>query len=255
MSRWHTNLRASLLGGLAAGGVAAAFTLLVLEPTIELALAIEESRTAAGHAHGDLVHDTALVSRGWQQVGGALAVVVSALLLSLVYSVVLSRFRRTWNLGEMPAALLVALGCFAVFALAPGLKYPANPPAVGDPATVTERTTLYVGSVVLAALVAAAVLMVAGTARRLDWSATRTCWTMAAVVTAGGILLFAALPPSPDAIPGDVGAGLVWRFRLQSLGMLALLWATIGLVSGTVLARQSRADRTAAHGRRAVTSG
>ncbi|GAA1127124.1 CbtA family protein [Nocardioides aquiterrae] len=254
MSLWRTSLRASLLGGLAAGGVAAAFTLLVLEPTIKLALAIEDARSAAAHGHGDMVHETVLVTRGWQQVGGALAVLVSALLLSLIYSVVLTRFRRAWNVGELQGALLVALGCFAVFALAPGVKYPANPPAVGDPATVTERTTLYVGSVVLAALVAVAVLVVAGTARRHRWSATRTCWTVAAVMTAGGVLLFAGLPPSPDAIPADVGAGLVWRFRVQSLGMLALLWATIGLVSGTLLARQSRADRATAHARRALTS-
>ena len=253
MSLWRTSLRASLLGGLAAGGVAAAFTFLVLEPTIKLALAIEDSRNAAEHAHGDLAHEAVLVARDWQQVGGVLAVLVSALLLSLVYSVVLTRFRRTWNLGELQGALLVALGCFAVFALAPGVKYPANPPAVGDPTTISERTTLYVGSIVLAALVAAAVLVVAGTARRLEWSATRTCWTVAAVLAAGGILLFAGLPPSPDAIPADVGAGLVWRFRLQSLGMLALLWATIGLVSGTVLARQSRAARTAAHAQRVLT--
>jgi predicted cobalt transporter CbtA len=253
MNLWRTTLRASLLGGLAAGGLAAAFTFLVLEPTIKLALAIEDSRTAAEHTHGDMAHETVLVTRGWQQVGGVLAVIVSALLLALVFSVVLTRFRRTWNLGELPSALLVALGCFTVFALAPGLKYPANPPAVGDPSTIGERTTLYAGSIVLAALVAAAVLVVAGTARRGRWSPTRTCWTIAAVLVTGIVLLFAGLPPSPDNIPADVPAALEWRFRIQSLGMLALLWATLGLVSGTVLARQSRTARAAARNQRVLT--
>jgi predicted cobalt transporter CbtA len=246
MSLWRTSLRASLLGGLAAGGLAAVFTFLVLEPTIKLALAIEDSRNAAEHAHGAMAHDTVLVTRGWQQVGGVLAVIVSALLLSLVYSVVLTRFRRTWNLGEMPSALLASLGCFAVFSLAPGLKYPANPPAAGDPNTIGERTTLYAGSIALAVIVAAALLVVAGTARRARWSSTRTCWSVAAVLVAGAILLFAGLPPSPDTIPADVPAALAWRFRIQSLGMLALLWTTLGLVAGTVLARQARGARTAA---------
>jgi hypothetical protein len=247
MNLWRSTLRASLLGGLAAGGAAAAFTFLVLEPTIKLALAIEESRGPAEHSHGGAAHEEAeLVTRGLQQVGGVLAVVVSALLLSLVYAVVLTRFRRTWNLGELPSALLVALGCFAVFSLAPGLKYPANPPAVGDPSTVNERTTLFVGAIMLAALVAAALLAVAGTARRSSWSSARTAWTLAAVVGAGGVLLFAALPSSPDAIPTDVGAALIWQFRLQSLGMLALMWTTLGLVTGTVLAWRAGVRRSTA---------
>ena len=46
------------------------------------------------------------------------------------------------------------------------------------------------------------------------------------MLVVAGVLLFAGLPPSPDAIPADVAAGLVWRFRLQSLGTLALLWTT-----------------------------
>ena len=56
----------------------------------------------------------------------------------------------------------------------------------------------------------------------------------------GCVLLFAGLPAAPDAVPSDVGAALVWRFRVQSLGLLALLWATLGLVAGSVLSRAGR---------------
>jgi hypothetical protein len=238
MNLWPSTLRASLAGGLAAGGIAAVFTLVVVEPTIRLALAVEEARGAAGHTHGGAPHDSELVSRGMQLVGGVLAVVVAALLLSLVYAVVLTRFRRSWNLGELPSALIVAGGCFTAFALVPGLKYPANPPAVGDPSTVNERTFLYFGAIAMGALLIAALLAVAGSARRARWSSTRTTWTAAAVVAVGLAGLFAALPSSPDTVPADVGAGLVWQFRLQSLGMLALLWATLGLMTGTMLAHR-----------------
>jgi predicted cobalt transporter CbtA len=67
------------------------------------------------------------------------------------------------------------------------------------------------------------------------------------------VVLFAGLPSSPDAIPADVGAGLVWQFRLRSLGMLAVLWLTLGLVTGTVLTRAARTEKAAARAQRILT--
>lgn len=255
MTMWRSTLRASLLAGLAAGGVSAAFAYVVLEPTIKVALAIEDARGAAQHEAGMAhAHDAVLVTRGWQQVGGAVAVIVTALLLALVFSVLLTRFRLSWKFGELPSALLVAAGCFTVFSLVPALKYPANPPAVGDPATIDERTTLYFAVIAFSVLTATAVLLVAGHARRGGWSSTRTAWTAVAVAACGVGLIVVGLPPGPDTIPADVPAALAWRFRVQSLGMLALLWATVGLVSGTLLGRQaSLAKATAA--RRTVLTG
>jgi predicted cobalt transporter CbtA len=237
MNLWPSTFRASLAGGLAAGGVAAVFSVVVVEPTVRLALVVEESRAAAEHAHGEHAHEAELVSRGLQQVGGAIAVIVAALLLSVLNAVALTRFRRSSKLSDLTSALVVAGGGFAIFALAPGLKYPANPPAVGDPDTVTERTLLYGCAIAIAALTVTALLAIIRTARRRGWSTTRLSWSVVGVVVAGGVILFAGLPASPDAIPADVGAGLVWQFRLRSLGTLALLWTTLGLVTGTLLAR------------------
>jgi predicted cobalt transporter CbtA len=253
MNLWPSTLRAALTGGLAAGGVAAAFSFVVVEPTVRLALAVEESRTATEHSHGESGHGTELVSRGLQQVGGAIAVIVAALLLSLLYAVALTRFRRTSDLSDPTSALVVAGGGFAVFALVPGLKYPANPPAVGDPDTVTERTLLYACAIAIAVLTLIALLVVVRAAQRRGWSTTRTCWSVVGVLVVAGVVLFAGLPPSPDAIPADVAAGLVWRFRLQSLGTLALLWTTLGLVTGTLLARAGSTSTPYARTHRALS--
>jgi predicted cobalt transporter CbtA len=244
MSLWPTTLRASLIGGAAAGCAAAAFSLLVVEPTIRLALAVEEGRATAEHTHGaattEHTHEAELVGRGMQQVGGALAVIAAALLLSVLYAVVLAGVRRTWDLGELRSALLVSVTGFVVLALGPGLKYPANPPAVGDPDTVNQRTALYATSILVSALIAAAVVTVVRAGHRRSWSPPRISWAAAGILVVGCVLLFAGLPPAPDAIPSDVGATLVWRFRVQSLGLLALLWVTLGLVAGSVLSRAGR---------------
>jgi predicted cobalt transporter CbtA len=66
--------------------------------------------------------------------------------------------------------------------------------------------------------------------------------------TAGGVLVGAALvalvlvlvPGSPDRIPADVPADLIWDFRLASLGQLAVLWATLTLAAGWLVDRGTR---------------
>jgi len=233
MDLWRSTFRAAVGGGLAAGAVAAAFTLVVVEPAIRQALTVEENRAAMEHTH-----ETELVSRGVQQVGGAVAVIVAALLLSTLYAVALTRVRKWTKLSELSSALLVAGAGFAIFSLVPALKYPANPPAVGNPDTITERTLLYACSIAVAALTVASVVTVVRTGRRRAWTPVRLCWNIVGVVALGIVVLFVGLPASPDAIPADVAANLVWQFRLKSLGTLFLLWTTLGLVTGTALARK-----------------
>ena len=46
MNLWPSTLRAALAGGLAAGAVAATFSVVIVEPTVRLALAVEDSRGA-----------------------------------------------------------------------------------------------------------------------------------------------------------------------------------------------------------------
>jgi hypothetical protein len=234
MNRWSSTLKASLLGGLAAGAVAAPFTLVIMEPTIRAALRVEDGRHAVSE-HGTHLHDHALVGRGTQVMGGLLAVLVTALLLSLAYSVVLARVRQRSQGNDLRNAMTVAGAFFVVFGLVPGLRYPGNPPAVGDPETVDERTLLYAGSLVIGALTVLAVAAVNRSAKAGGWSSTRRTWVIAVVISIAAVVVFAGLPASPDAIPSDVPAGLIWEFRLKSLGLLATIWAVMGLVAGTRL--------------------
>ena len=68
-------------------------------------------------------------------------------------------------------------------------------------------------------------------------------WATAALYGAGLLVLFLALPGSPDSI--DAPADLVWRFRLASLGGLAAAWTVLALVTGTLLSRPSRVQAPA----------
>jgi predicted cobalt transporter CbtA len=235
-------LRRGVAAGAAAGVASALVAWLAVEPVIRRALVIEEARAGA-HAH----HEEPLVSRGMQVFGGLLTIGVAGVLFGVVFAVVFARARhRLPARTDFGRAVLLALLGFGVFALLPGLKYPASPPGVGDPATVSERTLLYVASVVLGVLV---VLTVSGVdrllaARGLPAPRRQSLDAVAAVVLLAVVLV--ALPPSPDGVPADVPAALLWDFRVASLAQLASMWAVMGVTFGLLAdARERRVAATA----------
>ena len=77
--------------------------------------------------------------------------------------------------GFDPKALsaLLAFAGFVAMVLAPELKYPANPPAIGAPETIGARTALYFAmlAISLLAIILAATLALALSARLGSWNA------------------------------------------------------------------------------------
>lgn len=233
-------LRAGLLGGAGAGVLGAVVSWLVVEVPIRGALAIEEAREAAeehgaaGHAHEELF------TRDTQVIGGMLAVVLAGVVLGLVFAVVFARLRPQLPGGtDFGRAVALALGGFVAVSLLPAIKYPANPPAVGDPDTVDTRTLYYV-SFLAASIALAAVVFALRRQIAARWPASWASTATIVLTVAGYAVLLLLWPPSPDAIPGDVPAALIWQFRLSSLAELATLWLTLGVVTGLVLEQRSR---------------
>jgi predicted cobalt transporter CbtA len=235
---YKTVLARALVAGLVAGVLLALYTLVVVEPTIETAIELEEAMAVADpEAEAGHSHDDELFSRGAQVGGGMAASAIYAVVAAVVLATVLASVRhRLPHQSEMGRAVWMAAVAFGTVALLPGLKYPANPPAVGDPDTVGERTVQYLALVVLAIVLAVALVRLSGWLRaRLDRPTHLVA--VAATTVVGYGLLLALMPASPDVIDPAVPAQLVWDFRIRSLGGLALLWATIGAVLGWGLAR------------------
>lgn len=230
----------ALAAGLVAGLLLALYTLSVTEPKIDQAIAQEQARAAvqAPAEHPGTGHvEKPLFSRRTQVGGGALATVIYAGMVSVIFGTVLASIRhRLPDWSELGRAVWLAAVAFGVVALVPAVKYPGNPPGVGDPSTVNERTVQYLVLVVLSIALAVLLTRLSGWLRSRVDDATRVLATAAATVVVYGLLLI-AMPGSPDAIDPAVPAQLVWDFRLRSLGGLALLWATIGLGLGWALER------------------
>lgn len=230
----------ALAAGLLAGLLLALYTLLVTEPKIDQAIELEAARAAVqapAEPPGSNHLERPPFSRREQVGGGILATVIYAGTVSVIFGTVLAGIRhRLPDWSELGRAVWLAAVAFGVVALFPALKYPANPPGVGDPATVGGRTVQYFVIVLLSIALAVMLTRLSGWLRsRLD-AATRVAAIAAAAVLGYGLLLV-AMPGSPDVIDPAVPAQLVWDFRLRSLGGLALLWAATGLGLGWGLER------------------
>ena len=223
------------LGAGALGGVASALSLLLLgERSIRDALALE--------AHGG---DGERFSRATQVVGGSLGLVVTGVLIGVVFSIVFAAVRHHSRLkGDFARSLGLAAVCFLTVVVVPFAKYPANPPSVGDPATITRRTFAYLSLLSLSAIATAAVWTWSRRLRAWGWSdpARVTVLATAYLVVMGAAM--AVLPPGPD--PSGAPAALIWRFRIASLAGWAFLWGVLGLAFGWWSAKTEAGQDTAA---------
>ncbi|MHA6685217.1 CbtA family protein [Mesorhizobium sp. A556] len=224
-----------MLVGIFAGLLAFGFARVFGEPQIDRAIAFEELMAQASGEAPD--EETELVSRATQAGIGLLTgtVVYGAALgglFSLVFAYVFGRIGR---FGPRGTAALIALAGFIAIVLIPQIKYPATPPAVGNPDTIGVRTELFFIMIVvsIATLVASI-----GLARRLwaQYGAWNASIIAGAAFLAVTVVAQYALPTIND-VPENFSADLLWRFRTASLGLHAVLWTVIGLAFGAVAER------------------
>ncbi|MGH2667956.1 MAG: CbtA family protein [bacterium] len=229
------HLRRGLLAGLMAGLAAGLFHSLASEPLIEQALGYE----AAGGAE--------VFSRGVQRGGLVAATALYGVALGGIFGLVyhlLARQAPAHRRDRAPAhrrdsawhrSIALALAGFATFFLVPFLKYPANPPGVGDPSTIGSRTSMYVAMLAIALL--ASLGAWAGARRLAALAPHRRHLLVGAVYIAAVGAAYGLLPANPD--PVGIPAQLLWSFRTASAAGQALLWSTLGAAFGLLTLRNA----------------
>lgn len=245
-----------VLGGL----VALVFARVFAEPLVQQGIDYEAGRSeaamalavAAGGAHD--MEGPELFSRAVQaNLGIAVGMVAFGLAVGCFFAVAYClALGRVGRVSPRSLSLLVAGAGFLLLYLVPFLKYPANPPAVGNGATIAQRAGLY-GVMVVASVVFGAAALWLGrrlAARLGSWTATLLAGlafvvaigvVMAALPSLGslgangeaGALLTETPQPLRDAFgaivyPGFDADVLYW-FRLYSVIAQAILWGVIGV--------------------------
>ncbi len=219
-----------MIAGVIAGILVFAFARYFGEPLVDAAIAFEEATAqAAGEAA-----EPEIVSRATQAGLGlftgimAYSVAVGGL-FALVFAFVHGRFS---SLSARSTSAVIAIAAFVAIVIVPAIKYPANPPAVGNPDTIGVRTELFFLMIVvsIASLVAAIAV-----ARRL--AANYGAWNaaiIAGLLFVGFIGLVEYLLPPINEVPENFSAMVLWRFRTTSLGMHVILWSVLGLAFGAL---------------------
>jgi len=241
-----TLLWRGLLAGLLAGIAAFGFAKVAGEPSVGRAISFEEQLDAA---RGKPAH-TGPVSRGVQStIGLATATLVIGVALGGLFALVFAyaHGRVGPSTPRARAALIAGAALTSVYVV-PFLKYPPNPPSIGNPDTIGHRSALYFMMIGLSVLLMVGAV---GLWRRLRtgleaWDASIVTGLVYATVVA---ISYAAMPGVNEA-PEGFPAETLFKFRMASLGIQMVMWATIGLAFGYLTERAltgpARARRAAA---------
>jgi hypothetical protein len=222
-----------MAAGLLAGLLAGLFAFLVGEPVLDRAIALEEASAGAHHEE--------VFSRPTQKVGLFFATGLFGVTVGGVFGIFYAFFRERLAAGsDLKRSISLAGAIFAGAFLIPFLKYPANPPAVGDPSTISERTAAYFTLIALSLLAILLAWLAARTLRTRGVSASRRRLLVGAglVIVVGVQFLF--LPAAPST--GEFPSGTLWAFRLSSFGTQLAFWVGFGLLFGVLCERARRKD-------------
>ncbi|CAM2144048.1 putative cobalt transporter subunit (CbtA) [Pararobbsia alpina] len=226
-----------MLAGIAAGLLTFCVAKIAGEPQVDVAIAFEAK---ADQAKGE-APDPEIVSRETQSGFGLFTGVMvysTAIggLFSLVYAYA---YGRAGRIGARALAVWLAAAAYIAIVIVPALKYPPNPPAIGDPQTIGMRTGLYFTmiAVSIAAMIFSLSVRRHLIARLGGWNAS----IVAGLVYLAIIIAVELALPVINEVPGDFPASTLWRFRVVSVGMQLTMWTTIALVFGAAMERLDRA--------------
>ena len=216
-----------LVSGAIAGFVHGTINFALVEPYLDQAIGLEnESLFASGEAEDTLEFWAEYESyRIWQKSGQVLAGVILGLAMGSLFGIVyaLSRNSLPGKTDVTKSVILAGIMWLTIYII-PFLKYPANPPTVGDGETVMLRAILYVSFIALSGI---SVVIFYKLSQKLQNN--KKYFGLFGYVIFITILFF-VMPENPDEITAPMN--LVNEFRLMSVLGVSSFWLSVGLILG-----------------------
>jgi len=216
-----------LISGGLAGLVHGTINFAIVEPYLDQAIGLEnESLFASGEAEDTLEFWAEYESyRIWQKSGQVLAGVILGLAMGSLFGIVFALSRNSLPGKNIvtKAVFLSGLMWFTLY-LIPFLKYPANPPTVGEADTVVLRMILYVSFIIISGI---GVIVF----YKLFTKLNKNKKYFALIGYAGlMIIAFIVMPDNPDEITAPMN--LVNEFRFVSVLGVTSFWGSVGIILG-----------------------
>jgi predicted cobalt transporter CbtA len=237
-----TFIAITLLAGAIAGTILGILNQVIVEPYIEQAIALENEKAAA--EEGEIINPVEFGNyRYWQRGGEIAAGTILGTSIAALFGIIFAYSRKSIpGSSNKKKALILAGILWLVLFLVPALKYPASPPAVGDPETIYYRQSLYLAYLAISGFSALGVAFMYRRLKEVMQSENTTILIVALPATIYAVIMitaYLAMPPNPDAINAPMD--LVTGFRIASGFTMSMFWGLLGIILGAFW------DRTKPH--------
>ena len=216
-----------LISGALAGLVHGSSNLVLVEPYLDEAIGIENQKLfSSGEAEDTLDFWVEYQGyREWQKGGQLLAGVILGTSIGALFGIVyaLSRNSLPGNNDIKKALILSGLMWFTIYFI-PFLKYPANPPTVGEPETVVLRSILYLSFIAISGFSSIGFYKLSK--KFVGKKKLISIFGYAVFISS----VFFMMPENPDPITAPMD--LVNGFRVMSVLAVSSFWISIGLFLG-----------------------
>jgi len=218
-----------LVSGFVAGTIHGAVNLAIVEPYLDKAIGIENQNLfASGEAEDTPQFWVEYNSyRDWQKSGQLLAGGILGMSIGALFGIVFAYSRNSLPKGHTvkKTFVLAAIMWLTIF-LIPFLKYPANPPTVGDADTVVLSQILYLLFIAISGFSAVGFFVLY---KKLQNKKKGFAFGGYAVfITA----VFFMMPPSPDEVTAPMD--LVNGFRTMSVVAVSTFWVAEAIILGAL---------------------
>jgi len=216
----------TLVSGAIAGTILGLVNQIIVEPYIDQAIAIEvQNEISSGH----IVDSNELAQyRLWQKGGEIVAGATLGIAISALFGIVFVYARKSLpGSNNKKKGLILAGIMFFVIFLIPAFKYPANPPAVGDPETIGYRESLYITMLVISGFSALGLAFLYRTLKEIK-SKKMIIPVIYAIIIA---LAYVLLPPNPDKV--TISSSFLINFRIVSALTMGIFWCLLGIIFGS----------------------
>jgi len=221
-----------IFSGFSAGIIHGLVNLVVVEPFLDKAIGIENQNmfgTGETRETPDFWQKFDAY-RMWQKEGEVLAGGILGLASGALFGLVFAYVRGSLpSNNDVKKALLLCSIMLLVIFFIPFLKYPANPPAVGDTNTISFRQSIYSEFIALSGLGALGFSVLykkLGSSKKLIAPLGYTIFITIA---------FLLMPDNPDKI--TISMDLVNQFRIASLITVTISWIANALILGALWQR------------------
>jgi len=221
----------TLLAGSASGLLYGLLNILFVTPYIDKAVELEAIRSGFNLDQGYFAY------RGFQLQGGLLAALLVGIAYSALYTLVYI-LSKSIDKGVKRAVILASIIWIVIY-LMPAIKYPANPPAVGDPDTIYYRQIIFVTYILISSISALALALI-----RVRLTNSNKIRRDLAIITSYSLIMFTAymlMPNNPDHI--NIDSSILLGFRVSSALTVLVLWLMLGLTSSLLWSKSGLIKR------------